>query len=129
MIVDLKSHAAVQLGEWLRSSRQSKGFVKRVFASEIFLSPSKYSEVEAGVVRWIQSTQEKAIVATLDLVGEMLKEFRELLKKARAAVQLTFANIFSREQLSPVRLRSDDHSQPSEQDKELILNAVFTPIV
>jgi hypothetical protein len=45
-----QTHFAVKLGQWLCVSRRSKGFVKRVFANEIFLSPSQYSEVEAGVV-------------------------------------------------------------------------------
>ena len=130
MVIDLKSHAAVQFGSWLRTTRQTKGIVKRVFASQIFLTPSQYSEAEAGVVRWIRARQERAITVTLELVGQELKIFSGLLKKAREAVQLTFANIFTPEQLEPVRLRSDDHSyQPSEQDKEIILRAVFTPIV
>jgi hypothetical protein len=61
--------------------------------------------------------------------GKTLKEFRDLLKKARQEVPLTFANLFTPDQLTPVRLRSDDHSQPTAQDKEIILRAVFTPIV
>lgn len=43
------------------------------------------------------------------------------MKHARAAAQLTFATIFTREQLEPLRLRSDDHRQPTALDKEIIL--------
>jgi transcriptional regulator with XRE-family HTH domain len=130
MVIDLKSHPAVQFGMWLRTTRQAKGIVKRVFASQIFLTPSQYSEVEAGVVRWIQPAQKYAITMTFELEGQELKKFYGLLKKAREAVQLTFANIFTPEQLEPVRLRSDDHTyRPSPQDKGIILRAVFTPIV
>ena len=126
---NLKNHPAVKFGKWLKSARQSKGFVKRIFAAEVYLTPSKYSEVEAGVVRWVHDLQEHAIETTLELVESEVVMFKKLLQKAREAVALTFSHLFTREQLEPMRLRSDHHQQPTESDKEIILAAVFTPIL
>ena len=129
MIKDLQNHPAVRLGRWLMAARQKRRIVKRVFAAQIYLTPSKYSEAEAGVVRWIGSVQEDAIVTVLDFVGEEVTKFHQMLAKARKAVALTFAHLFTREQLEPMRLRHHDHRQPTESDKDVILKAVFTPIL
>src|SRR5438067_5965641 len=113
-----KNHPAVRMGRWLKSMRQARGIVKRLFAGEISLSASKYSEVEAGVVRWIESKQEKAIRVVLELADEELAEFKELLSKARKAVALSFDMLFRAEQLEPVRYRHKDcFERPSEIDK------------
>jgi hypothetical protein len=125
----LNNHPAVRLGRWLTASRQKRRIVKRVFAAQIYLTPSKYSEVEAGVVRWIGDAQEHAIVTVLDLIEAEVDKFQKLLTKARQAVALTFSHLFTRDQLEPMRLRHHDHRQPTESDKELILAAVFTPIL
>ena len=129
MVPALTSHPAVRLGIWLRNSRQERGIVKRIFAGLIGLSASKYSEVEAGVVRWIKFKQERAIEAALDMEREQIREFRSMLHEARKAAELTFAMIFTRAQLEPVRLRSDDHEQITAEQKELLLRAVFTPLI
>jgi transcriptional regulator with XRE-family HTH domain len=125
----LKTHPAVKFGKWLKNARQSKGIVKRIFAAEIYLTPSKYSEVEAGVVRWVHELQEQAIEKTLELVETEIGDFKKLLQKAREAIALTFSHLFTRQQLEPMRLRSDNHRQPTKSDKDIILNAVFTPIL
>jgi hypothetical protein len=129
MNTNLASHPAVRLGRWLMAARQKRRMVKRVFAAQVYLTPSKYSEVEAGVVRWIGAVQEAAIVTVLDFVEVETERFQTLLKKARQAAALTFSHLFTREQLEPMRLRHHDHRQPTESDKELILAAVFTPIL
>ena len=129
MSIDVSSHPAVRLGIWLRTLRQARGLVKRVFAGQISLSASKYSEVEAGVVRWIHAKQEAAIEEVLDLTREQLRDFRDMLKHARAAVALEFANLFTRGQLTPVRMRSEDGRQVTAKDRELLLHAVFTPLI
>jgi transcriptional regulator with XRE-family HTH domain len=126
---NLKNHAAVRLGCWLKATRQERGIVKRLFAGEICLTASKYSEVEAGVCRWIQSRQEKAIHAVLELAEEEIAEFKDLLTRARKAVALTFDKLFLPEQLEPIRCRrKDSFERPSETDKQAILAAVFSPI-
>jgi hypothetical protein len=126
---NLQNHPAVRLGKWLMVCRQKRRIVKRLFAAQIYLTPSKYSEVEAGVVRWIGDLQEGAIVSVLEFAQAEVEKFQKLLIRARKAVALTFAHLFTRDQLEPMRLRHHDHRQPTESDKELILAAVFTPIL
>jgi len=101
MKIDL-NHPAIRLGAWLRSARQARGYVKR-----------------------IEKKNEKAIVATLELVDLVLSEFNELLAAARKALALKFSDIFSRDELSPVRYRLSPDRAISEIERELILNAVF----
>ena len=55
-------------------------------------------------------------------------EFHRLLEKARAAKPLEFSDLYSREQLEPVRLRRDCRKRLSKEDKNAILDAVFTPL-
>src|SRR5437868_4639312 len=43
---NIKDHPAVALGGWLKAARQERGIVKRIFAGEIQLTPSQYSELE-----------------------------------------------------------------------------------
>jgi hypothetical protein len=126
---NLRNHPAVKLGRWLMVRRQQRRIVKRLFAAQIYLTPSKYSEVEAGVVRWIGDLQEEAIVAVLEFVEIEVEKFQKMLARARKAMALTFSHLFTRDQLEPMRLRHHDHRQPTESDKELILKAVFTPIL
>ena len=122
----LKDHPAIKLGEWLKASRQKKGFVKRVFAEQISLTPAQYTELEAGVMRWLGSTQRELIVTTLNLAHDELKRFEEMLKAAQAKFALSFASVFSREELEPVRFRFNDKNCRADAfDKETILNAVF----
>ncbi|MDR3406613.1 MAG: hypothetical protein P4L99_29275 [Chthoniobacter sp.] len=123
------SHPAVKLGAWLKTSRQQKGIVKRLFAGLINLTPSQYSELEAGVVRWLGSSQRQAIATALDLAAAELKQFQTMVDSAMAAPRLLFGNVFSREELEPIRYRHNDRlQQPSEMEKEMILNGVFAEI-
>jgi transcriptional regulator with XRE-family HTH domain len=125
----LKDHPAITLGRWLKTARQSKGFVKRVFALQIGLTPTKYTEVEAGVVRWIGDTQRAAIVTVLQLTEEAVRNFLDLLKAAEKTFALSFSNVFSREDLEPIRFRFKDRvHRAREFDKETILNAVFADV-
>src|SRR5437879_3467877 len=112
---NLADYPGVKLGRWLKSARQQRGIVKRLFAGEISLSASKYSEVEAGVVRWIEAKQETAIRIVLELSHEKAAEFKQLLIKARRAIALTFNMLFRPDQLEPVRYRHKDcFERPSE---------------
>src|SRR5438105_1604313 len=107
----LKDHPAVKLGHWLKALRQRKGFVKRVFAGQILLTPAQYSEVEAGVTRWLGESQRKAAMAVLDATPGEQKEFNDLLTAAGKEIPLSFSNVFSREQLEPVRYRWNGKSK------------------
>src|SRR5437763_11235344 len=98
-------HPAKELGAWLKKCRQHEGLVLRVFAGQIELSPAEYAEAEAGVVRWLGKEQESLIIEVLGLSPSERKEFLALLAKAHAAEPLEFEDIFTREQLEPVRLR------------------------
>lgn len=130
-MLDLTSHPAVALGGWLREARQSKGIVKRLFAIQIGLSPSQYSEVEVGVIRWLKESQRLAIINCLDLSDRELKHFDSLLKEARSQGALAFSNVLSREGLEPIRCRHTDDSvmEPDEFSKSVILNTVFAELV
>src|SRR6266536_2145781 len=98
MTKDLQNHPAVRLGRWLMAARQKRRIVKREFAAQIYLTPSQYSEAEAGVVRWIGNIQEEAVVTVLDFVDSEVSKFQQLLAKARQAIALTFSHLFTREQ-------------------------------
>ena len=102
--------------------------VLRVFAGQIELSPAEYAEAEAGVVRWLGQQQEALIPEVLGLSAPERRQFLALLAKARAAEPLEFADIFSREQLEPVRLRHAKGKQAAARAKKEILDAVFAPL-
>jgi hypothetical protein len=52
----------------------------------------------------------------------------KLLAQARAAKPLEFADIFTREQLEPVRLRCEGRKRMTKADKKAIVDAVFAPL-
>ena len=108
--------------------RQKQGMVLRVFAGQIELSPAEYAEAEAGVVRWLGQKQESLTPQILGLSAPERRHFLALLDKARAAEPLEFEDIFSREQLEPVRLRHAKGKQAAARAKKEILDAVFTPL-
>ena len=56
------------------------------------------------------------------------KQFLALLNKARAAEPLEFKDIFTREQLEPVRLRHAKGKQAAARAQKEILDAVFAPL-
>ena len=121
-------HPAKELGAWLKTRRQQQGMVLRVFAGQIELSPAEYAEAEAGVVRWLGQEQETLIPQVLGLSAPERRQFLALLDKARTAEPLQFEDIFSREQLEPVRLRHTKGKQAAARAKKEILDAVFAPL-
>lgn len=123
----MKRHPAIAFGAWLKARRKQTGVVSRVFAGRIALAPSQYAEVEAGVVQWVQKEQEKLIAENLSLISDDLTTFNDLLARARRAPALSFDEIFTREQLEPVRARSRG-KQMTEAGKNAILDAVFRPL-
>ena len=123
----LTTHPAVLLGQWLRMARRERGIVKRRFAGQIGLTPAQYTELEAGVVRWLGIPQGKTIPGVLDITGDELAKFAQMTDAARKAVALTFSNVFSRDDLEPVRYRwNDEAKKPGEFERTMILNAVFS---
>lgn len=126
---NLNNHPAVKLGRWLKAARQKKGIVKRSFAGQISLTPAQYTEVEAGVARWLGERQRRAIRLVLDLNGKDRKTLKHLVEATRKSLALSFSNLFSRDDLEPIRYRWNDKSKkPGEFEKEAILSAVFTEI-
>ena len=121
-------HPAKELGAWLKARRQRQGLVARVFAGQIELGPAEYAEAEAGVVRWVGEDQERLICQVLMLSPAERQEFMKLLAQARAAKPLEFADLFTRRQLEPVRLRRDGRKRLTEADKKAIVDAVFAPL-
>ena len=121
-------HPAVKLGHWLKQHRQRAGLVARVFAGQIDLSPAEYAEAEAGVVHWICAEQERVIPSVLALSESERKTFERMLATAREAKALEFDDLFTREQLEPVRPRREGRKRLTAQDKKEIVEAVFTPL-
>lgn len=121
-------HPAVKLGQWLKQHRQRAGLVSRVFAGQIELSTAEYAEAEAGVARWLGAEQERLIPSVLALSESERKTFERMLTAAREAKPLEFADLFTREQLEPVRLRREGRKRLTAQDKRQIVEAVFTPL-
>lgn len=103
------------------------GIVMRVFAGQIGLSPAEYAEVELGIVRSLGKDAESKIVETLELTDEQSQRFAELLTDAIGAPPLSLEDIYSREQLEPVRTRSAN-GQLDEKTRTELLDAVFTPL-
>lgn len=128
MKTSVHDHPAVQFGSWLKEKRRTAGIVARVFAGRINLSPAEYAEVESGVVQWITEKQENLISILLHFDDEDQAKFSHLLYLAREAQPLTFADIYSREQLAPARCCTARGEQIDAAKREAILNAVFTPL-
>jgi transcriptional regulator with XRE-family HTH domain len=120
-------HSAQKFGAWLKARRKRTGTVLRVFAGLVGLAPAEYAEVEAGVVRWIGKEHERLIIETLALSEDEEREFAELLVMARAARPLELSDVFTREQLEPMRARNDKNRLTPEA-KAAIVDAVLKPL-
>ena len=123
-------HPAVQFGAWLKNKRRESGVIARIFAGRIDLSPAEYAEVEAGVgiIRWIQAKQEALITMMLKLDENGEAELNRMLSAAKAEKCLEFGDVFSRDQLDPVRCSTDGNEQIDEVKRKAILDAVFKPL-
>lgn len=124
----LSSHPAVKFGQWLKTRRQSAGFVARIFAGQIGLSPAEYAELEHGVIHWMSDKQRSSAVAALGLDDKEAATLDKMLQAAKAAAALGFGDIFTREELEPARLRGKGNKQITADDKAKLLDAVFTPL-
>lgn len=128
MNTNTQQHPAKAFGDWLREKRQARNLVARVFASAIWLSHAKYAEIELGVIKWVSQKQELLIPLFLGLNREEKAEFITRLKAARGVKNLCFSDIFSRDDLRPVRACHHNGKQITKEDEERILNAVFAPL-
>ena len=124
----LNEHPAVQFAAWLKSKRRESGTVARIFACKIDLSPAEYAEVESGVIRWIKTKQENLISVMLQLDTDGEAEFNHKLFLAREASALEFADVYTREELSPARCSTVESKQIDSSTREAIIKAVFTPL-
>jgi hypothetical protein len=127
--VQTQQHPAKAFGAWLREKRLRCNMAARVFAGKIWLSHAKYAEVELGIVKWIAHQQEVLIALALFQNDIERKEFTAKLKEAKAAKSLDFSDIFSRDDLRPVRACHHHGKQITKDDEERILNAVFAPLI
>lgn len=121
-------HPAKVFGAWLKAARQSKGFIARIFAGQVWLSPSKYAEAEVGVVKWIEKKQETIIPILLDFAKAEIEEFSKLLAAARSAAALTFETIFNKDDLRPVRAAHSQGKQITLEQEGALLDIVFQPL-
>ena len=127
-IAKIDNHPAVRLGTWLKDQRKAMNCNARVFAGMILLSPAEYAEVEAGVVKWIGVRQQLLIATVLNLPENIKNQFDQLILDAQHAKSLKFSDIFTKEQLAPIRLCQPDGKQLTKEDREAILRAVFTEL-
>jgi len=125
---DLNSHPAVLFGSYLKGLRLNRREVSRIFANQIELAPSKYAEVELGIIKWFGEQQEKLVSFTLGLTVDEQKTLSAKLSAAREAGLIGFSDVFTRESLRPVRLRLDG-AQVTGEVEEQILDEVFADLV
>jgi hypothetical protein len=125
---EIMNHPAVQFGQWLKAKRCSSRVVARVFACRIGLTPAEYAEVESGILDWIGEKQERLIPLLLHLDENEEAEFNYKLQLARAEKLLSFADVYSEDELAPARCCTIDGKQIDEQTRTAIIKAVFTPL-
>src|SRR5438067_7369289 len=128
MKAEILDHPAVQFGEWLKCKRRESGVVARVFAGRIGLSPAEYAEVESGIIHWIETIQEMRIPLLLRLDEEGQAEFNRMLSMAREEKELSFSDVYSKEELAPARCCTLTSGQIDEEKRNAIIKAVFTPL-
>ncbi|HEY5041424.1 MAG TPA: hypothetical protein VIK53_05420 [Verrucomicrobiae bacterium] len=121
-------HPAKAFGDWLREKRRARNLVARVFSGAVWLSHAKYAELELGVIKWVSQKQELLIPLFLGLNKAEKAEFVAKLKAARSVKNLCFSDIFTRDELRPVRACHHNGKQITKEDEERILNAVFAPL-
>lgn len=126
----LSQHPAVQFGAWLKNKRRASGVVARTFAGRIDLSPAEYAEVECGIGigKWIKDKQQRLIALMLRFNGDEEAELNYKLSLARGKDSLAFEDVFTREQLDPVRCSTDGNEQIDGAKRKAILDAVFKPL-
>lgn len=125
----LADHPAVIFGEWLCAKRKEKRIIAREFARRVRLTSAEFAEVEAGVVMWIEESQERLIPLMLGLSTDEEADYQHKLFLAREANGLKFEDIFTRDQLAPTRCCTKDGNPITEQQANKILDAVFTPLI
>lgn len=123
-----QQHPGIVFGAWLKAKRQAKGVIARIFAGQIWLSPSKYAEVEVGVVGWIGEKQAKIIPILLELADVEIENFNKMLQAAKGAVKLTFESIFKKDDLKPVRAAHTQGKQITLEEETALLEIVFRPL-
>ena len=123
-----EQHPAKVFGSWLKTRRLARGIIARVFAGQIWLSPSKYAEVELGVVKWVGENQKLIIPMLLKLTGADLDKFHKLLAAAKSVAVLTFDSIFKRDDLKPVRAAHCQVKQFTLDEENALLDIVFKPL-
>ena len=128
MNASLTKHPALIFGTWLKMARQKVGIIARVFAGQINLSPSKYAEVEVGVTKWMDEERIKLASEALDLSSEERQHMQKLFTEASAVPSLKFSDVFTREELAPIRCCSSQNRPLSEEESAELLDAVFAEL-
>lgn len=121
-------HPAILLGQWIRTKRRENNLVASRVANEVGLTPSQFAEIEAGVGNWVTESVKKKLFFAIRLCPEDSSTLNELVAEAAASNPLEFNEVFTREQLMPMRLRTSDDSQVTLDDKDRILDLVFAPL-
>ena len=126
---NMNNHPAKKLGAWLQAKRKAAGFVVSEIAGLLRLGPAKYTEIECGIGKWLNSDKIKHLAGLLSLNEVEIKTFDSLFHSCEKSTPLTFANVYSRDQLKPVRLRHFNKKKITESERAKILDAVFKETV
>lgn len=119
---------SVALGLWLKEKRLAAGMVARVFAQRVWLTPAKYAEVEAGVSHWIGEKQIQLISLALNLNEVEKQALQTRVENSSVGAAVTFRDLFTADELRPIRTYHRDNKQLSKDDEEVILAVVFEPL-
>lgn len=125
----MDNHPAKKLGAWLQAKRKAAGFVVSEIAGLLRLGPAKYTEIECGIGDWLNGDKIKQVSGLLLLDDVERKTLDALFAAYEKATKLKFADVFSRDQLEPVRLRHFKKKKITAAERTDILNAVFKETV
>lgn len=123
------NHPARKLGAWLQARRKAAGLVMSEMAGMLRIGLAKYSEIENGIGDWLTPDHEQKLGKLLSLDSDENRHFKTLVENSRKGSKLKFADVFTREQLAPVRLRHLDGKNITAQEREEILDSVFLETV
>jgi hypothetical protein len=126
----INNNPGIKLGNWLRKKRQEALLIPSVVANELRLSHAAFAELELGVTRWLSNLQVTLVPRVLRLDSASTAEFQKLLKADRASTKkVSFEDLFTREELAPVRLRTvDNYTTPKDNEASELLDAVFQKV-
>ena len=105
----------LEFGQYLKTKRENKGITLRSFAEQVGVAPSYVSDIEKGNRNPPEKYFEK-IIEVLELVGEALNIFYDLVGKARKGIAPDISDYICKTDVARVALR---RAKDKEIDDEL----------